>query len=120
MFENSQLTLGASDVAAKSYTDGTAALYLDNRAVPSIYTLTGTNLTNMTMTNTTKQIIQVKVAVFETKRSEKTNEITSAKFVTAMWVELKPHVNLELAVAKQLDNFDPETTIIREIYRITL
>jgi hypothetical protein len=62
---------------------------------------------------------QVKVAVFTVERNED-NKVTSSKFVKELWVEVKNGASLELSVAKQLDkDFDPSTTIIREITSIT-
>ena len=59
---------------------------------------------------------QVKVAVFTVERNED-NKVTSAKFINELWVEVKNGTSLELSVAKQLDkDFDPETTVIREIH----
>ena len=62
---------------------------------------------------------QVKVAVFTVERNDK-NIITSAKFVKELWVEVKLGATLELTVAKQLDkDYDPSTTIVREIFSVT-
>jgi len=70
-----------------------------------------TNLNNMNK--------QVKVAVFTVKRNED-NKVISSTFVKELWVEIKNGASLELSVAKQLDkDFDPSTTIIREIYSVT-
>lgn len=58
---------------------------------------------------------QVKAAVFTVQRNEK-NEVTSSKFVKELWVEIKNGASLDLAVAKELKgDFDPETTVIREL-----
>lgn len=62
---------------------------------------------------------QVKVAVFEITRDEDTNEINSTKFVKELWVERKNGTSIDLIVAKQLDgNFDPETTVVKELYSV--
>jgi len=62
---------------------------------------------------------QVKVAVFTVERNDK-NEVISSKFVQELWVEVKNGASLELVVAKELDkDFDPETTVVREIYSVT-
>ncbi len=59
---------------------------------------------------------QVKAAVFTIKRNDK-NEVVSSKFVKELWVEIKNGASLDLAVAKELKgDFDPETTIVREIH----
>ena len=75
--------------------------------------LTVSNSNNMTPR-------QVKVAVFTITRDSDTNEINSTKFVKELWVEKKNGTSLDLIVAKQLDkDFDPETTIVREIYTVS-
>ena len=71
--------------------------------------LTVSNLNNM-------RTKQVKVAVFTIERNDK-NEVTSSKFVKELWVEIKNGASLDLAVAKELKgDFDPETTVVREIH----
>ena len=68
------------------------------------------------ITNQNNMVKQVKVAVFTVERNED-NKVTSAKFINELWVEVKNGTSLELSVAKQLDkDFDPETTVIREIH----
>lgn len=63
---------------------------------------------------------QVKVAVFTITRDVDTNEINSAKFVKELWVERKNGASIDLIVAKQLDaDFDPETTVIKQIHSIS-
>jgi hypothetical protein len=77
-----------------------------------------TNLTSITSENMTLK--QVKVAVFTITRDVDTNEINSTKFVKELWVEKKNGTSIDLIVAKQLDaDFDPETTIIRELFTIS-
>jgi hypothetical protein len=62
---------------------------------------------------------QVKAAVFTIERNDK-NEIVSSKFVKELWVEIKNGASLDLAVAKELKgDFDPETTVVREIYSLS-
>ena len=75
--------------------------------------LTVSNSNNMTPR-------QVKVAVFTITRDSDTNEINSTTFVKELWVEKKNGTSLDLIVAKHLDkDFDPETTIVREIYTVS-
>lgn len=63
---------------------------------------------------------QVKVAVFTITRDVDTNEINSTKFVKELWVERKNGASIDLIVAKQLDaDFDPETTVIKELFTIS-
>lgn len=74
--------------------------------------------TNQYQNNMTPK--QVKVAVFTIKRDKDTNEIKSTKFVKELWIERKNGTSLDLLVAKQLDtDFDPETTVVREIYAVS-
>jgi len=62
---------------------------------------------------------QVKVAVFTVERNDK-NEVKSSKFVKEFWVEVKNGSSIVLAASKQLDkDFDPDTTIIREIHAVS-
>jgi hypothetical protein len=59
---------------------------------------------------------QVKAAVFTIERNDK-NEVVSSKFVKELWVEIKNGTSLDLAVAKELKgDFDPETTVVREMH----
>ena len=71
------------------------------------------------ITNSNNMNKQVKVAIFTVERNDK-NEIVSSKFVKEFWVETKNGSSIVLAAAKQLDkDYDPDTTIIREITSIT-
>jgi hypothetical protein len=73
---------------------------------------------SLTVQNMTPK--QVKVAVFTIHRDPDTNEINSTKFVKELWVEKKNGTSLDLIVAKHLDkDFDPETTIVKEIYTVS-
>ena len=75
--------------------------------------LTISNSNNMTSR-------QVKVAVFTITRDVDTNEINSTKFVKELWVEKKNGTSIDLIVAKQLDaDFDPETTVVKELFTIS-
>jgi hypothetical protein len=86
--------------------------------------LTGTNLTTITSISTENmRTQQVKVAVFTITRDVDTNEIISTKFVKELWVERKNRASIDLLVAKQLDmertDFNPETTVIKELFTIS-
>lgn len=81
-------------------------------------TTLNTNLSGYTFNpNPNKMTIrQAKVAVFTVERNEE-NEVVSTKFVKELWVQVKNGGSLDLAVAKELKgDFDPETTVIREIH----
>jgi len=74
-----------------------------------------------TLTVTNNSMRQVKVAVFAVERGE-CNEVIDSHLIEELWVNQKPGVSLELLVVKALKggDFDPETTVIREIYSVTL
>jgi hypothetical protein len=73
----------------------------------------------LTVSNSNNMNKQVKVAVFTVERNED-NRVISSKLVKELWVEQKNGSSIELAVAKQLDkDFDPEITVIKEIYSLT-
>jgi hypothetical protein len=84
--------------------------------------LNGTNntyLTDYTFNPNNMRTKQVKAAVFTIKRNDK-NEVVSSKFVKELWVEIKNGASLDLAVAKELKgDFDPEITVVREIYTVS-
>jgi len=115
--------IGLSSGASTTFTtncNGTINTYLDGNwstplngsssSILGISTLT-TNFNNM--------VKQVKVAVFTVERNED-NKVVSAKFIKELWVEVKNGSSLDLAVAKELDkDFDPSTTIIKEISSVT-
>jgi hypothetical protein len=80
-------------------------------------TTLNTNLSGYTFNpNPNKMTIrQAKVAVFTVERNEE-NEVVSTKFVQELWVQVKNGASLDLVVAKELKgDFDPETTVIKEI-----
>lgn len=77
-----------------------------------------TSLSTLTL-NQNNMVRQVKAAVFTVERNED-NKVVSAKFIKEVWVEVKNGSSLELAVAKHLDNnFDPTTTVVREVYSVS-
>jgi hypothetical protein len=89
---------------------GIGLSYIDESEYNSLSTL---------ITNSNNMVKQTKVAVFTVERNED-NKVTSAKLVKELWVEVKNGASLELSVAKQLDkDFDPSTTVIKEIFSIT-
>ena len=86
-------------------------------AISSGTTLYG-SLTLNNNTNSMNQ--QVKVAVFHVTRN-KHNEIKASKFIQEMWIEKKPGVSVDFAVARELgDEFEADEIIIKEIYTVTL
>ena len=92
---------------------GGTTIYTDNTILSTGVTL------SQAISNSNNMSKQVKVAVFTVERNDK-NEIVSSKFVKEFWVENKNGSSIVLAAAKQLDkDYDPDTTIIREITSIT-
>jgi hypothetical protein len=117
MFETT--TLGYSGITGTgtgTISNGTTFLGSTNTFLGSI----GTNITPITITTEDMTLKQVKVAVFTITRDVDTNEINSTKFVKELWVEQKNGASIDLIVAKQLDaDFDPETTVIKELFTIS-
>jgi len=116
MNETNNSWLSASGTATLGYS-GTS-ITTDNSGI----TLSGNSTLNTFSSLTVQDMTpkQVKVAVFTITRDEDTNEINSTKFVKELWVEKKNGTSLDLIVAKQLDvDFDPETTVVREIYTVS-
>jgi hypothetical protein len=70
--------------------------------------------------NSTSMNQQVKIAVFKVTRN-KHNDIKSSEFITEMWIENKPGVSIDFAVAKKLDNkYDAYEIVIKQIHTVTL
>jgi hypothetical protein len=61
---------------------------------------------------------QVKVIVFKVTRN-KHNEIKSSEFITEMWIEKKPGVSIDFAVAKKLDNkYEADEILVQNYLKI--
>jgi len=89
-----------------------ALLAISGNSIINYSSLTIANSNNM-------RTKQVKAAVFTIERNDK-NEIVSTKFVKELWVEVKNGTSLDLIVAKELKgDFDPETTVVREILTVS-
>lgn len=118
------ITLGDSTVTTATLNSGVTTINYDwnniNSGNGSILS-NGSGFTSLSqaITNSNNMVKQVRAAVFTVERNED-NKVTSAKFVKEMWVEVKNGSSLDLAVAKELDkDFDPATTVVREIYSVT-
>jgi hypothetical protein len=93
----------------------------------STYTTGTTNDTSTTINgnlvlnnNSTSMNQQVKIAVFKVTRN-KHNEIKSSEFITEMWIENKPGVSIDFAVAKKLDNkYEADEIVIKQIFTVSL
>jgi hypothetical protein len=130
MFETTTLDSGTFGIGTGT-TTGTTTLGYSGTSISNGITflgptdtflgLTGTNLTTITSISTKNmRTQQVKVAVFTITRDVDTNEINSTKFVKELWVEKKNGTSIDLIVAKQLDaDFDPETTVVKELFTIS-
>jgi hypothetical protein len=82
----------------------------------------GTTITGgLTLNNNTASMNQqVKVAVFQVKRN-KHNEIKSSTFIDEFWIEKKPGISIEFAVARKLDDkYEADEIVIKEIFTVTL
>lgn len=117
---NLGLTSGNTTFTTNS--NGISGTYdLDNNwSVPLNLWSNGTDLTSISTTVNPNNMNtrQVKVAVFTVERNED-NKVTSTKFIKELWVEVKNGSSVELAVAKELDkDFDPSTTVIKEIFSV--
>ncbi len=108
--------------------NGTVNTYIDGNWATPLNGGSGLSYSNGSDYNSISTLIttsnnmktkQVKVAVFTVTRNDK-SEVVSSTFVKELWVEVKNGASLELSVAKQLDkDFDPTTTVVREIYSFT-
>jgi hypothetical protein len=75
---------------------------------------------SLTISNSNNMNQQVKVAVFKVTRN-KHNQITSSEFITEMWIENKPGVSIDFAVAKKLDNkYEANEIVIKQIFTVSL
>jgi hypothetical protein len=80
------------------------------------FTAAGTTLTFSNQETMNQQ--QVKVAVFKVTRN-KEGKVTSSTFLSEFWIEKKPGVSIDYAVAKQLiEDLSPDQIIIKEIYTL--
>jgi hypothetical protein len=102
-----------------TYSDGNWATPLNGGSGLSYSNGSEYNSLSTIITNSNNMVKQVKAAVFTVERNED-NKVVSAKLIKEVWVEVKNGSSLELAVAKELDkDFDPSTTVVREIYSVT-
>jgi len=102
---------GYSGTSITTVTDGAGLTLSGNLTINYLNNLG----LSTTVSNSNNMSKQVKVAVFTVERNDK-NEVKSSKFVKEFWVEVKNGGSVVLAAAKQLDkDFDPDTTVIREV-----
>jgi ABC-type transport system involved in Fe-S cluster assembly fused permease/ATPase subunit len=111
------ITSGNTTLTTNS--NGMTNTYFDGNWATPLNGGSNYNSLSTLITNQNNMVKQVKVAVFTVERN-KDNKVTSAKLVKELWVEVKNGTSLDLAVAKELDkDFDPSTTVVREIYSVT-
>ena len=86
------------------------------------YIFSGTTISGgLTLNNNISSMNQqVKVAVFHVTRN-KHNEIKSSTFIDEFWIEKKPGISIDFAVAKELDGkYAADEIVIKEQYTVTL
>jgi hypothetical protein len=128
MFDNpNSLTSGTINGTSATF-NGSSDLRIHNGYTPTININSTDNVgmgclnptSLLTLTNPNNMNQQVKIAVFKATRN-KHNEIKSSEFITEMWIENKPGVSIDFAVAKKLDNkYDAYEIVIKQIHTVTL
>lgn len=117
---NSNITIGSTGRSATISSgtfDNTGNYTLSNGVGFSTFSQ-GSIFTHNPQTNMKTK--QTKVAVFTVTRKESDNSIETSKFLKELWVEVPANISLDLLVAKELGvDFDPLTTVVREIYSVT-
>ncbi len=76
----------------------------------------------ITFNSTNNMNQQARVAVFKVTRNED-GKITQSSFIDEYWIEKKPGVSIDFAVAKLLSKkgeYKPDEIVIKEIYIVTL
>jgi len=97
---------------------GNSTAYLStNHYLPANYGTIISTDTNQFKINSMQQ--QVKVAAFHVKRNED-NKIISSTIIDELWVEKKPGVSIDYAVAKAIKgSYGIDEIVIKEIYTVT-
>lgn len=113
--EHNTITTSGTNFAISSGTTG----YVTN-TIPN-YSSGTTIYGGLTLNNNTSSMNQqVMVAVFQVERN-KHNEIKSSTFIDQFWIEKKPGISIDFAVAKKLDGeYEADEIVIKEIYTVTL
>ena len=111
-------TTGTATTGYSGTTLTTTPSYLAGTTIRTSGTTLYGSLTLNNNTNSMNQ--QVKVAVFQVTRN-KYNEIKASEFIQEMWIEKKPGVSVDFAVARELgDEYEASEIVIKEIFAITL
>jgi hypothetical protein len=122
MFEKNK-TLINTGIQEHLVFNGTSSDWIDTNlytATPRVTLALDQLINNLSISNLNNmKTKQVKTAVFTVERNDK-NEVVSSKFIKELWVEVKNGTSLDLVVAKELKgDFDPETTVVKEVYSLT-
>jgi len=122
MFEKNK-TLINTGIQEHLAFNGTSSDWIDTNlytATPRVTLALDQLINNLSISNLNNmKTKQVKAAVFTVERNDK-NEVVSSKFIKELWVEVKNGTSLDLVVAKELKgDFDPETTVVKEVYSLT-
>jgi hypothetical protein len=117
MFDNSNsLTNGTISTMCDLGYSGTM-LSTDTNYILNTTTINENSILNNNSNNMNQQ---VKVAVFQVTRN-KHNEIKSSEFITEMWIEKKPGISIDFAVARELgDEWNADEIVIKEIYHVII
>ena len=104
-----------------SLSNGTSGLTLT--APPLLYSSDTCGSTSTIAFNSTNNMNQqARVAVFKVTRNED-GKITQSSFIDEYWIEKKPGVSIDFAVAKLLSKkgeYKPEEIVIKEILTVAL
>jgi hypothetical protein len=126
MFNNtSDGTFGANTNINGYFTDNNCTIFPGNLTSGTTLTTGTTIYGGLTLNNNgTSMNQQVKVAVFRVERN-KHNEIKSSTFLDEYWIEKKPGVSIDYAVALELQSrglgkTKADEIVIKEIYTVTL
>ena len=106
------------------YINSPSAIWSGKQPAQPLWTAQGTDISvngNLVINNKAGSMNQqVKVAVFKATRN-KEGEITATKNIGEYWIEKKPGVSIDYAVAKLLkEDLHPEEIIIKEIFTVIL
>ena len=104
-------SFGPSLTTSNGYVHGTGYIATNSTTINRSLTLNN-NETNMNE--------QVKVAVFQVERN-KYNEIKSSTIIDEFWIEKKPGISIDFAVAKRIGgDYEANEIVIKQILTVTL
>jgi hypothetical protein len=98
-------------------TSNSTAHLSTNHYLPANYSTIISTDTNQFKINSMPE--QAKVAVFHVERNED-NEIISSTIIDELWIEKKPGISIDYAVAKAIKgDYEPSEIVIKVIYTVT-